>query len=147
MTLLRHRLATVLGCTALAAGSLMATNAGGAQAAVPVVSTGGVVSSAARAAVSPPGANDFACKPNARHPQPVVLVNGTFETMDKNWATMSPYLAGKGYCVFAFTFFALPDNNQNSPMVRQTLTQIVDFFMDHGIEGVRCDIAGFTPPS
>ena len=33
-----------------------------------------------------------------------MLVNGTFETMEKNWATMSPYLADRGYCVFAFNY-------------------------------------------
>ncbi len=54
--------------------------------------------------VSPPGANDDDCRPDAAHPQPVVLVNGTFETMDKNWATLSPYLADAGYCVFAFNY-------------------------------------------
>ncbi len=53
---------------------------------------------------APPGANDWECRPDARHPQPVVLVNGTFETMIKNWPTMSPYLADKGYCVFAFNY-------------------------------------------
>jgi triacylglycerol esterase/lipase EstA (alpha/beta hydrolase family) len=58
----------------------------------------------AAASASPPGANDWSCRTDRRHPQPVVLVNGTFETMEKNWVTMSPYLAGKGYCVFAFNY-------------------------------------------
>jgi glycosidase len=48
---------------------------------------------------------------------------------------------------FAFTFFALPDQDQNNPMVRQSLIETVQWFMDRGVEGVRCDIAGFTPPS
>lgn len=48
---------------------------------------------------------------------------------------------------FAFGFVALPDNNQNNPMVRQTLLQVVDWHLDRGIEGLRCDIAAFSPPS
>ncbi len=60
-----------------------------------------------------------------------------------DWYAFNP----DGSYRFAFTFFALPDNDQNNPMVRQTLMQEVDWFMDRGIEGVRCDIAGFSPPS
>jgi MYXO-CTERM domain-containing protein len=48
---------------------------------------------------------------------------------------------------YAFTFVALPDNNQNNPMVRQTLLDVVRWHFDRGIDGLRCDIAGFSPPS
>ena len=48
---------------------------------------------------------------------------------------------------YAFTFVALPDNNQNNPMVRQTLLDVVQWHFDRGISGLRCDIAGFSPPS
>jgi hypothetical protein len=60
--------------------------------------------SAADTAVAPPGANDWSCKPDAAHPQPVILVNGTFKSMAENWAVLSPRLAAEGYCVFAFDY-------------------------------------------
>jgi glycosidase len=48
---------------------------------------------------------------------------------------------------YAFGFFALPDNNQNNPVVRQNLIDVIDWHFDRGIENLRCDIAGFSPPS
>ncbi|MGP3998884.1 alpha/beta fold hydrolase [Streptomyces sp. 8N706] len=70
----------------------------------------------------PPGANNPACKPDAEHPQPVVLVNGTFKTMAENWATLSPQLADAGYCVFAFNY-----GNAATDPVADSAAELRDF--------------------
>jgi triacylglycerol lipase len=54
---------------------------------------------------SPPaGSNDFSCEPSKRHPHPVVLVHGLAANKTVNWSTMSPFLANRGFCVFALTY-------------------------------------------
>jgi pimeloyl-ACP methyl ester carboxylesterase len=52
----------------------------------------------------PAGANDFACKPTAAHPNPVILVHGLSATMGANWGYLSPLLKQRAYCVFALTY-------------------------------------------
>lgn len=53
---------------------------------------------------SPPGSNDFTCRPSAAHPRPVVLLHGLGANMSFNWQTFSPLLKNEGYCVFALTY-------------------------------------------
>lgn len=53
---------------------------------------------------SPPGSNDFSCRPSAAHPRPVVLLHGLGANMSFNWQTFSPLLKNNGYCVFALTY-------------------------------------------
>lgn len=62
------------------------------------------VASAQSPGVSPPGANDFSCKPTKGHTRPVVLVHGTFADMTISWNSLSPMLADRGYCVFALDY-------------------------------------------
>jgi triacylglycerol esterase/lipase EstA (alpha/beta hydrolase family) len=62
-----------------------------APAAAPVSSTGS-------------GWNDYACKPSAAHPRPVVLVHGTFGNAVDNWLVLAPYLVRRGYCVFSLDY-------------------------------------------
>lgn len=52
----------------------------------------------------PPGANDPECRPSESHPEPVILVPGTFETMERNFINLSPMLKEKGYCVFSLNY-------------------------------------------
>ena len=53
---------------------------------------------------SPPGANDFSCKPSKGHTRPVVLVHGTGGDMSISWNLISPSLVERGYCVFALDY-------------------------------------------
>ena len=53
-----------------------------------------------------PGTNDWTCVPTAAHPNPVVLVHGTFGNRSTNWQTYGPLLRNNGYCVFALTYGA-----------------------------------------
>jgi len=59
---------------------------------------------------SPPGANDFTCKPTAQHPNPVILVHGLSANMHANWYWMAPRIADEGYCVYALTYGRQPGN-------------------------------------
>jgi triacylglycerol lipase len=54
--------------------------------------------------ISPPGANDWDCRPSAARPVPVVLVHGTFADMTVSWNLISPALKASGYCVFALDY-------------------------------------------
>jgi hypothetical protein len=44
------------------------------------------------------------CRPTAQHPDPVILVHGTFEDEGSNWVTFAPLLKNAGYCVFALNY-------------------------------------------
>ncbi|MFE0045703.1 alpha/beta fold hydrolase [Streptomyces albireticuli] len=77
--------------------------------------------------IPPRGANDWSCKPDSAHPQPVVLVNGTFKLMAENWAKLSPKLKEAGYCVFAFNY-----GNMETAPIPQAAAELSDF-----VEAVR----------
>ena len=109
---MRHR-SQLLALAALAAATLALTAApAGAQ--VP--------------GITPPGANDWTCKPSPGHTRPVVLVHGTFLDMS-SWATVSPALAEDGYCVFALNY----GTNGLGPVRKSAAT--VKAFIEKVLEG------------
>ncbi|MFF5368470.1 esterase/lipase family protein [Streptomyces sp. NPDC013187] len=64
-----------------------------------------VPATTAQAAGAPSsGWNDYACKPSAAHPRPVVLVHGTLGNSVDNWLGLAPYLKVRGYCVFSLDY-------------------------------------------
>src|SRR3954447_1630493 len=70
-----------------------------------VLAVAGLLAAAAPAGaqapgVPPPGANDFSCR-SVAHPEPVILVHGTFGDITVSWNLFSPALKAQGYCVFA----------------------------------------------
>jgi triacylglycerol esterase/lipase EstA (alpha/beta hydrolase family) len=97
---MRHRVLAVLATAAV--GSALA--AAPAAAELPVIYNGVLGYAHVSAAASPPGANDFSCKPSAAHPRPVILVHGTYADMSDSWQALSPLLANNGYCVFALNY-------------------------------------------
>jgi hypothetical protein len=95
------------------------------------VLAGSIAAAPARAGtldVAPPGANDWSCKPTAEHPYPVILVPGTFESMAKNWSTLSPALKGTGHCVFALNYGETNGVYATAPVAKsaQELASFVD---------------------
>lgn len=101
-----HRISLLpLACAGTAA-ALFATAAAPAQAqsALPI---GGLPEAVAGYTLHPgsvAGANDWNCTPSAAHPNPVVLLPGTFFNIGSNFVALSPMLKNAGYCVFATNY-------------------------------------------
>ncbi|MBF6132251.1 alpha/beta fold hydrolase [Nocardia otitidiscaviarum] len=52
---------------------------------------------------APVGANDWSCTPTAAHPEPVLLVHGTWGNQN-SWDTLAPELKTHGVCVFTLNY-------------------------------------------
>ena len=74
----------------VAALAVCGATAPAAAASLPVVYNSAYGLAHSSPTASPPGANDFACRPTAAHPRPVILVHGTFEDMANNWQALRP---------------------------------------------------------
>jgi triacylglycerol esterase/lipase EstA (alpha/beta hydrolase family) len=99
--MLRRR---VLAATVTALAALWIAAAPAAAHHLPVIYNGIYGYAQSHPTNSPPGSNDWTCKPSAEHPRPVVLVHGTFANRANSWQAMSPLLHNEGYCVFALNY-------------------------------------------
>jgi triacylglycerol esterase/lipase EstA (alpha/beta hydrolase family) len=98
---MRLRITLAASVTALA----LSLGVAQAQAApLPVLYNGLIGYAHVSAFASPPGANNWSCKPSPTHPTPIVLVHGTFADMSDSWQALSPLLYDNGYCVFALNY-------------------------------------------
>jgi triacylglycerol esterase/lipase EstA (alpha/beta hydrolase family) len=95
-----RRVLVVLSCVF----SFCAIAAAPASADLPVIYSGAYGYAHVSPTASPPGANDWTCKPGSAHPRPVVLVHGTFADMSDSWQALSPLLKNNGWCVFALNY-------------------------------------------
>ncbi|MEC3958308.1 alpha/beta fold hydrolase [Nocardia sp. CDC153] len=53
--------------------------------------------------VDPPGSNDWNCAPTAAHPEPVILIHGTWDNQNA-WDVLAPRVKAAGYCVFSLNY-------------------------------------------
>ncbi len=67
-----------------------------------VLLAAGTTTTAAAAPSS--GFDNWACKPSAAHPNPLVLLHGLGGNGPGNYSFLGPYLAAKGYCAFTLTY-------------------------------------------
>lgn len=121
----------------LAVGVINVSEASQTPKASALQSKASVVRPKASAAVPPPddtgfllGANRRNCKPSAAHPNPVILVHGTFENMSNNWFVAAPKLAREGFCVFAFNYGGKKGNPIQGTGPAATSAQQLSLFVD-----------------
>lgn len=95
---------TAAAGVALTVSALLAPTAAAATFPVQPTIVSAALTAAANPEQSPPGTNDFSCRPSAAHPFPVVLIPGTFSVMEDDFGALAPILANNGYCVFSLNY-------------------------------------------
>jgi triacylglycerol lipase len=100
----RPRLAILPLAAALALLLPASATAAGEELEVPWTFDAGIAAQQTAPNSPPAGANDFSCKPSRRHDEPVILAHGLMANQTVNWATISPYLANRNFCVFSLTY-------------------------------------------
>ncbi|MFC5719232.1 esterase/lipase family protein [Streptomyces gamaensis] len=114
-----------LACTAAALALAVTAVAASASAApAPAVAKTGL---AGKTVTS--GWNDWSCKPSAAHPNPVVLLHGTWANQLDTWFLTAPSLAKEGYCVYSLDYGKLPympGLNGQGPIVKSA-GEVSDF--------------------
>ncbi|MCC3779891.1 triacylglycerol lipase [Streptomyces sp. UNOB3_S3] len=107
-----------LACAASALALTMTAGAASASAA-PADAKTGKAGKAGKAVTG--GWNNWSCKPSAAHPNPVVLLHGTWANQADTWFALAPELAAKGYCVYSLDYGKLPympGFNGQGPLVK-----------------------------
>src|SRR3954452_2441472 len=54
--------------------------------------------------VDPPGVNPASCTLAAAHPEPILLLHGTWMDRSISWNVIGPKLALDGYCVYSIDY-------------------------------------------
>ena len=121
--------------------------AGAATYPVPYNFGAGVLAATLHPGSSPPGSNDWNCRPTAAHPYPVVLVHGTFANMTDSWQALSPLLANNGYCVFALDYGGPPGNQVQATGDIPTSAAQLGAFVDRVLQATgatKVDVVGHS---
>ncbi|MFF4159933.1 esterase/lipase family protein [Streptomyces sp. NPDC001678] len=131
-----------LACTASVLALAVTAVAASAPAAPAVAKT----APAGKAVTS--GWNNWSCKPSAAHPNPVVLLHGTWANQLDTWFLTAPSLAKEGYCVYSLDYGKLPympGLNGQGPLVKSAGE--VSVFVDKVLKSTgtkKVDIVGHS---
>jgi pimeloyl-ACP methyl ester carboxylesterase len=144
---LNRRIAVVVTAAALLAAPVAA--AAPAQAAVTIQPNivAGIAAALPDPAAPPPGVNNYGCQLTTAHPQPVILIPGTFANMEDDYGALAPILVNDGYCVFSLNYGGSPGAFIQSigpvpTSAQQVGTLITQVSASYG--GVQVDLVGHS---
>ena len=136
-----------MALAAAASFALQTAPAGAATYPVPYNFGAGILAATLHPGSSPPGSNDWNCRPTVAHPYPVVLVHGTFGNMTDSWQALSPLLANNGYCVFALDYGGSPGNQIQATGDIPTSAAQLGAFVDRVLQATgatKVDVVGHS---